>query len=112
MEIQFHYAHSGSASGFTGEVQIGGTTLVFRSAAASETALVGRAAFGLYSSGQQWDAQSRGGSLAFQTAAGAAAANTSQALTVNFLGQMAAAGTDAVALNNFTVIRYPAQVNP
>jgi hypothetical protein len=112
LEIQFHYAHSGSANGFTGEVQIGGTTLVFRSAAASETALVGRATFGLYSSGQQWDAQSWGGSLAFQTAAGAAAANTSQALTVNFLGQMAAAGTDAVALNNFTVIRYPAQVNP
>jgi hypothetical protein len=36
----------------------------------------------------------------------------SQAPTVNFLGQMAAAGTDAVALHNFTVIRYPAQVNP
>ncbi|HLH41615.1 MAG TPA: hypothetical protein VKV74_01420 [Bryobacteraceae bacterium] len=112
LEILFQYAHSGSASGFSGEIQIGGTTLVLRNVAASETVLVGRATFGLYSTGQQWDAQSWGGSLAFQTGAGAAAENVTQELTVNFLGQMAAAGSDAVSLNNFTVIRYPAQTNP
>ena len=35
-----------------------------------------------------------------------------QAMTVSFLGQMASSTSDALALRNFTVIRYPAQANP
>jgi hypothetical protein len=102
----------GSANGFTGQIQIGGTTLLTRSGASSETAFAGRAAFGLYSGGQQWDAESWGGALPFQTAVGTASEDPAQALTVNFLGDLAAAGSDSVVLRNFTVIRYPAQVNP
>jgi hypothetical protein len=50
--------------------------------------------------------------VAFQTAAGSASIDITQALTIDFRGQMAAAGSDSVAMRNFTVVRYPAQSNP
>ncbi|MBV8845232.1 MAG: hypothetical protein JO307_20695 [Bryobacterales bacterium] len=112
LELQFQYAHNGIANGFTGEIHVGGTTVFSRSATSSETALVGKIGFALNSTAQQWDLQSWGGSLAFQTGAGVASENTTQALTLNLLGKLAATGTDTVVLNNFTVVRYPAQVNP
>jgi hypothetical protein len=112
LEIQFQYAHNGSSNGFTGAIRVGGTTVASRTAVAGETAMVGRVSVAINSSAQQWDAQSWGGLLAFQPGVGVANENTQQALTVSFLGDIAAAGTDTVVLNNFTVVRYPAQVNP
>jgi hypothetical protein len=113
IEARYQYGHTGSASGFTGEVHIGGTAVVSRAAAASETIFVGRTEFGTYSGAQLWDTQSWGGtSVAFQTAAGSASIDITQALTIDFRGQMAAAGSDSVAMRNFTVVRYPAQSNP
>jgi len=85
-------------------------TLLLRNAVASETALAGRATFGFYSGGQQWDAQSWGGSLAFQTAAGSAAENTSQALTVNFLDQWRR--RERIRWRCIISPWYPAEVNP
>jgi hypothetical protein len=112
IELQFQYIHTGSATGFTGEVHIGSTTVASRAAAASETLLVGHSSFGLDQSAQIWDTQSWGTALASSTTAGPAAENTSQALTVSFSGQMAALTSDSVVLRNFTVVRYPAQSNP
>jgi hypothetical protein len=113
LEIQFQYAHTGTVTGFTGEIHAGGTTLLSRNAPPSEAFFAGRATFGTYSGAQQWDTESWGASLGFQVGAGAASANISQALTVNFLGAMAiATASDSVILRNFTVLRYPAQVNP
>jgi hypothetical protein len=113
IEVRYQYSHSGTASGFTSEVHIGGTTVVSRNATAPESAVVGKTDFGIYSGGQIWDTQSWGGSaLAFQAAAGASSMDMTQAVTVDFRGQMAASGGDSLALNNFTVIRYPAQTNP
>jgi hypothetical protein len=113
LEMEFHYAHTGAASSFGEEVHVGGTVISSRSAAsASETVLSGRATFGIYATGQQWDGQSWGSSTSFQVGAGTAAENITQPLTVSFLGQMNASGSDTVLLRNFTVIRYPAQTNP
>jgi hypothetical protein len=113
IEVRFQYSHVGSTAGFTGEVHIGGTTVVSRAAAASETTFVGHTDIGTYSGAQLWDTQSWGSaSLAFLAAAGSASIDITQALTIDFRGQMGAAGADSVVMRNFTVVRYPAQTNP
>jgi hypothetical protein len=112
IEVQFHFLHTGTATGFTGEVQIGSTAVAARAAAASETLLVGHASFGVGPSTQVWDTQSWGTALSLLTAAGTSAENTGQALTISFGGLMAAMTTDTLVLRNFTVVRYPAQTNP
>ncbi|MGH9558241.1 MAG: hypothetical protein ACRD30_03310, partial [Bryobacteraceae bacterium] len=90
----------------------GGTTAISRMAAASETAFDGKMSFGVGVSTQSFDTQSWGGALSFTATAGAASENTSQTLTIAFFGSMAGTTSDTVTLNNFTVIRYPAQSNP
>jgi hypothetical protein len=113
LEVEYQYGHVGSAVGFTGEVHIGGTTVVSRSAAAGEGLFAGRTSFGIYSGGETFDTQSWGGSsVAFLAAAGGANEDVTQALTISLRGMMASTTTDSLALRSFTVIRYPAQSNP
>jgi hypothetical protein len=112
IEVQFQYNHAGSSTGFTGLIQWAGTTVISRSAAATETALVGRMTFGIYSGAQSWDAQSWGSALSFATGIGTASADSTQTVQVVFQGQMAGSTSDSVILRNFTVIRYPAQTSP
>lgn len=112
VEVQFQYAHSGSAAGFTADIEWGGIAVLTRTAAAGETAIAGRLEFGIYPGGQAWNAESSGNTLSFATAAGNATADTTQNLTIALRGEMSAAGSDSVILRNFTVVRYPAQTNP
>jgi hypothetical protein len=112
IELQFQYAHTGSAAGVSGQIQWGGTTVFSRSSVASETAVVGRIALGIDSGTQSWDAQSWGNSLTLANTVGSAGEDTTQNLTISFRGQMLAVTGDSVLLSNFTVIRYPAQTNP
>lgn len=112
IEIQFQYSHAGTTTGFTGQINFGGATIIARSAAASESAFVGKIEVGLGSGTQTWDVQSWGSVLSFAVSTGTASQNTVQNLTVSFDGNMAAGTTDTVILGNFTVVRYPAQTNP
>ncbi len=112
IEVQFQFAHSGTSTGFTGQINWGSTAVLARTATASETAFVGRIEFGVGSGTQTWDTQSWGNTLGFAVNAGSAAQNTGSSLTISFLGDMAATTTDSIILSNFTVIRYPAQTNP
>ena len=112
IEVRFQYAHTGAATGFTGELHWGGTTVLSRVGTAAETALVGRLSFGIYAGAQSWDTESWGNSLAVANSVGTAGVDTTVNLTISLNGQMSAATTDSVALRNFTVVRYPAQVNP
>jgi hypothetical protein len=113
IDVQFQYSHSGTGVGFTGEVRVGGTSIVVRTGAASEALFTGHGSFGISSSGTQvWNAESWGVALSLAASAGQSAENISQALTVEFRGQMAATTSDSLVLRNFTVIRYPAQTNP
>jgi hypothetical protein len=112
IEVQFHYLHTGTTTGFTGVVRIGTTTVVSRAAAASETLLVGNSSFGLGAGAQIWNMQTWGSALSLLPTAGTSAEITSAALTVSFSGQLAGATADSLALRNFTVVRYPAQYNP
>ncbi len=112
LEIRFQLAHTGTETGFSSDVRIGSTTLVTRSAAASETRLTGETDFSIFGTSQLWDSQTWGTALAVATTTGIATEDTSQALTVSFRGLMASTTTDSIALRNYMVIRYPAQVNP
>src|SRR5689334_13425720 len=48
VEVQFHYEHTGTATGFTSAVLIGGTTVASRPAGATEDLLAGHTSFGIY----------------------------------------------------------------
>ncbi len=112
LEVQFQLAHTGSATSFAGEIRMGATPILTRTATSADTTLAGRLGIGVYAGGQMWDAHSWGNALAHSTAAGSAGENTSASLTFSFRGQIGASGADTVALRNFTVVRYPAQSNP
>lgn len=113
LEVQYTYGHTGTSTGFTGQVQIGGVTVVARTAASNEGVLTGRTSFGLYSGGQAWNTTSWGSSsLGFAATAGSASIDPSQAVTIAFQGQVSSSGSDTVTIQNFTVVRYPAQTNP
>ena len=112
LEVHFHYLHTGTATGFTSALLVGGTTVASRSAGASEALLTGHTSFGIYGGGQTWDTQTWGAGLSFATNAGTAGENTSQAVIVSLQGQMAGTTSDSLFLRNFTVVRYPAQANP
>jgi len=112
VEVQFQFGHTGTTTGFTGAVLVGGTTVASRAAGATETVLAGHSSFGIDPNGQAWDTQSWGTTLAFAESAGTASEDISQAVRVSLRGQMAGTTTDTVVLRNFTVTRYPALSNP
>jgi hypothetical protein len=112
LEIRFQMAHAGSAQGFSSEVRVGSTAVVARFASAGESRLSGTTDFSIAGTTQLWDSNTWGTVMSLAITAGSAAEDTSQSLTVSFRGQLAATSADSLALRNFTVIRYPAQVNP
>jgi hypothetical protein len=112
LEIQFQYGHTGTATGFTGTVLVGGTTIASRAGGASEAILAGHSSLGVYATGQTWDTQSWGTSLSFAANAGTAGEDITQPLKVSLRGQMAGATSDSLVLRNFTVMWYPVHVSP
>jgi len=112
IEVSYLFTHTGTAMGFTPQLSWGATPVLSRAGSAADTAFAGTMSFAINSSAQPWSGQSWGSSLAFATAMGSASLNTALSVTISFLGQMSAATSDAVALSGFTVVRYPAQVNP
>ncbi|HSB17645.1 MAG TPA: hypothetical protein VLE22_24570 [Bryobacteraceae bacterium] len=112
VEVRFSYSHEGAARSFTFEVRWGGTTLLSRAGAATETLVAGHAEAGIHAGGAQWEVQSWGASLAPAWGVGNAGDSLASTLVLDFLGSMASATTDTLTLRNFTVVRYPAQANP
>jgi len=112
IEIRYQYTHTGTSTGFTPQVAWGGTPIVSRTATAADTGFAGVLDFSIGAGTQAWSGQSWGSSLAFAAALGTVSGNTSQNLTISFLGQMSGSTSDTLTLSNFTVLRYPAEVNP
>lgn len=112
ISVQFQYVHVGTVTGFTPEIHWGGTTVLSRAAPAGESAVVGRLSFGIATAGQTVDMQTWGNTLALANTVALAGEDTTQSLSVSLRGQMAGSTSDSLILKNFTVIRYPAQVNP
>jgi hypothetical protein len=112
VEIRFSYAHQGAQQGATVEVRWGGTALVSRTVGSSETYVAGRAEAGVHPTGAQWDVQSWGASTALAAGAGNAGGTPSAGVLIDFLGRLAGAATDTLALRSYTVVRYPAMAQP
>lgn len=112
VEVQFLFQHTGSTAGFTPQIVWGGTPVLSRTASASDAAFAGKLEFLINAGAQPWSGESFGSVLPFGTVLGSANVNTGQNLTITFLGQMSTGTSDALVLSNYTVVRYPAQVNP
>lgn len=112
IEVRYLFLHQGTSTGFTPQVAWGSTPILSRTATAADTAFTGRLEFVVNAGVQPWMGESFGSSLPFQTALGSASLDTTQNVTITFQGQMSGSTSDTVFLSNYTVVRYPSQVNP
>lgn len=112
IEVRYQFSHTGTATGFTPQISWAGFPVMSRAASAADTAFAGVMDFAITSSSQPFSGQSWGSSLAFATALGSTSANSALSLQIAFLGQMSSSTSDSLTLSNFTVVRYPTQVNP
>jgi len=109
VEIRFNLAHQGTASGFTFQVLWDQALMAQRTATAHEGAVTGHGDASIGPAGTTLDMQTWGTALLLESRVATASDVLNQDITVDFLGSLAAAGTDTVSLQNYTVLRYPAQ---
>lgn len=107
VSVQFDYAHTGAAGGFVFEIAWGGTVMVSRAAAAGETLVSGRNEAAITDEATLISVQTWGAQLALGTGVATAPAAFGQPVTIDFRGNLTAAG-DTLKLAHYTVIRYPA----
>ena len=106
IEVQFNFVHTGTASGFDLQINWGATTILARHGVSEDAAVAGQAQASLSATGVQLNVQSWGTVLPFLPAI--VSSPLQSGLKIDLRGQMSAAGTDTIALSNFTVLRYPA----
>jgi hypothetical protein len=105
IEVRATFAHSGTTTGFSFQVNWGTTTILARSGAPQDSGAAGRADAAITAGGAQVSIESWGSVLPFQ--AGILNAPAQAGLEVIFLGEVSQAGSDSITLTNFTVLRYP-----
>jgi hypothetical protein len=106
VEIRFDLAHTGTASGFTIEVDWAATAILNRSGASSDMLVTGRGEAAILAAGAQLSAQSWGTVLPFSAGVAPSSDAYASGLTINFQGELAQAG-DTLTLANYTVVRLP-----
>jgi hypothetical protein len=106
VEIHFDLAHTGTASGFTFEVDWAATPILHRSGATGDALVSGRAEAAVLAAGSQLSSQSWGTVLALSASVVASTDAYAAGLTINFQGMLALTG-DTLALANYSVIRVP-----
>ena len=106
VEIHFDLAHTGTASGFTFEVDWAATPILNRSGATSDALVTGRAEASVLAAGSQLSWQSWGTVLPFSAGVAPSTDAYASGITINFQGKLASAG-DTLTLANYTVIRLP-----
>jgi hypothetical protein len=108
VEIAVDFSHEGTATGFTAEVRWEAAAVVNRTAGAGEALVTGRVHGGIGPSLVYLSAENWGATLPHAVTALTATSGLSFPITVDFRGQMTAAGTDTVTLRSYRVVRYPA----
>lgn len=106
VEVRFSLSHQGSATGFNFSVVWGSQAMVQRTASAADVIVTGHGDASLSAAVTNLDMLTWGSVLPLSP--GVASTAFASGLTVTFQAAMSAAGTDAVTLENYTVIRYPA----
>ena len=112
VEIRFSLAHQGNSSTSEFFVYWGATVLVHRTPGTSDALIAGRAEAAVGTTGVQFDVETWGTLLAFLPGLGNAADPLSVPLKIDFQADLARAGSDSMALVNYTVLRYPAISHP
>jgi hypothetical protein len=105
IEVRVTFAHSGTTTGFSFQVNWGNTAILSRTGGAQDSGAVGRADAAITVGGAQVSIESWGTVLPFQV--GILNAPAQAGVDVVFLGELSLAGSDTVTLTNFTVLRYP-----
>jgi len=105
IEVRATFAHSGTATGFSFQVNWGNTAILSRTGGALDSGAVGRADAAITAAGAQVSIESWGSVLPLQV--GILNAPAQAGVAVVFLGELSQAGSDSVTLTNFTVLRYP-----
>lgn len=108
VEVQFDYAHDGTASGFTFDVRWGGTVVVSRDGGSGDALVTGRGEAAVAVDGTQVSVQTWGGTLPLAAGVVAASEAALGAVNIQFSGRVAAAAGDTLRLRHYTVVRYPA----
>jgi hypothetical protein len=105
IEVQFNFAHTGTASGFDLTINWGSTTILSRHGGTQDAAVVGQAEAAIGAAGAQISVQSWGTVLSFLP--GIVSSPAQAGLTVGFQGRVSTPGSDSVSLTSYTVLRYP-----
>lgn len=109
VEIHFDLAHQGTTVGFEFEALWGSTVAVDRIAPALEAMVAGKAESALYAGGAQLRAETWGSTLTYAAGVANATDSVVPPLKVDFQVKMLQTTSETVTLQNFTVVRYPAQ---
>lgn len=106
VEIHFDLVHTGTASGFTFEVDWAATSILNRSGATSDAMVTGRAEAAVVAAGSQLSSQSWGTVLPFSASVAPSTDAYTSGITINFQGKLAQTG-DTLTLANYTVVLLP-----
>jgi hypothetical protein len=106
IEVHFTLAHSGLTSGYSFQVNWGGTTILERAANVRDVAIAGIAESAITGTGAQVSVQSYGTVLPFLPKILDVPAQ--DGVAVSLRASITTAGTDSVKLTNYSVLRYPA----
>ena len=109
VEVRFNLAHQGTSKGYTFQVRWGEATMVKRTASAQDGIITGHGDATIGPAGTTLDMQTWGTALTLESKIAPATDPLNADISVDFLGAMNASSSDSVSLQNYTVIRYPAQ---
>lgn len=109
VEVRFTFAHQGTSRGFNFLVRWGGATLVSRAASYRDELVTGRGDAAIGPAGTTLSVQTWGTTLALDSKVALTTDVLSSDIQIDFLGGLSSAGNDVVSLQNYTVLRYPAQ---
>ncbi len=109
LEVRFSLSHLGTTNGFTFIVNWGATTMVQRSASAFDSVVIGHGDAAAGPSATELDMQTWGRVLQLDSRVATASDPLNADINVTFQAYMKASGTDNVALQNYTILRYPAK---
>lgn len=111
LEVRYDFLHSGTATGAEAQVQFGGILLPSRVIGAVESRLAGRLEISFSNNAVYFNAESWGSATPIAGQAGVLNfAGGNAVLEVD--GRLASTTGDQLQLGQFTVVRYPARLNP
>jgi hypothetical protein len=109
VEVRFIFGHTGTTRAFTFKVNWGTTAMVTRTAGTGDALVTGHGDASFGPAGTSLDVQTWGTMLPLDSRVALTTDALNEDLQIDFLAGFSTAGTDTLSLQNYTVLRYPAQ---